>query len=271
MAMHQITLGESFGLVLFCEERLLKDADDSSGGSPGELVLFLHGLGCDHSSFAGAWAEGGFAGYSLLVPDLPGHGASGALEDLTYRLQDHAEIILRLLAQVPFERLHIIGHSMGGAIGLMLAERGDLPLASFISVEGNLLEHDCGILSRRAAETTEELFVSDKFVKLLEKASRAEAADTRGWAKMAEHTDAYAFHRSAVSLVEWSDSGCLYEMFAALAVPKVYIYGERSANAEVIARLDGVHKIEIGDAGHFLTTDQSELFHETVARIIANG
>jgi len=264
--MHQITLGKGYGLILSCEERLLDVPKDS----PGDLVLFLHGLGCDHSSFAGAWAEEGLEGYSLLAPDLPGHGDSGAMKDFTYRLQDHAEIIHRLLEQLPFERLHIVGHSMGGAIGLMLAGHGDLPLASFISVEGNLLEHDCGMLSRRAAETPEELFVSDKFARLLEKASQSKAADTYDWAKMAERTDAHAFHRSAMSLVEWSDSGRLYEMFAALNVPKVYIYGEHSANTDVIAHLEGIHKIEIGDAGHFLTTDQSELFHETVARIIAN-
>jgi len=266
MAMHKITLGEGYGLILSCEERLLDVPKDS----PGDLVLFLHGLGCDHSSFAGAWAEEGLAGYSLLAPDLPGHGDSGIMKDLAYRLQDHAEIIHRLLEQLPFERLHIVGHSMGGAVGLMLAGHGDLPLASFINVEGNLLEHDCGMLSRRAAGTPEELFVSDKFARLLEKASQSEAADTYDWAKMAVRTDAHAFHRSAVSLVEWSDSGRLYEMFAALDVPKVYIYGEHSANTDVIAHLEGVHKIEIGDAGHFLTTDQSELFHETVARIIAN-
>lgn len=271
MAMHQIELGEGFSLILSCEERLLDLPKDAPDDSPGDLVLFLHGLGCDHSSFAGAWAEEGLEGYSLLAPDLPGHGDSGAMEDLAYRLQDHAEIILRLLEQVAFGRLHIVGHSMGGAIGLMLAERGDLKLASFISVEGNLFEHDCGMLSRRAAETPEALFASDKFAKLLEKASQAEAADTRGWAKMAQRTDPHAFHRSAVSLVEWSDSGRLYEMFAALDVPKVYIYGEYSANTDVIAHLDGIHKIEIGDAGHFLTTDQSELFHETVARIVANN
>ena len=88
---------------------------------------------------------------------------------------------------------------------------------------------------------------------------------------MAERTDAYAFHRSAVSLVEWSDSGRLYEMFTALTVPKVYIYGEYSANDDVIAHLEGIRKIEISNAGHFLTTDQSELFHETVAQVIANG
>ena len=226
-------------------------------------LVFLHGAGS--SSLAYYYQLRHFRNSKAI--DLPGHSTGKACNDI----ESYLEWVRGFITARRYKDVVLCGHSMGGAIGLMLAERGDLPLASFISVEGNLLEHDCGILSRRAAETPEELFVSDKFVKLLEKASRAEAADTRGWAKMAEHTDAYAFHRSAVSLVEWSDSGRLYEMFAALAVPKVYIYGERSANAEVIARLDGVHKIEIDDAGHFLTTDQSELFHETVARIIANG
>ena len=267
MAFHQITLGEGFSFILSCEERFFRTPEDN----PSDMVLFLHGLGCDNSSFAGAWEEKGLADYSLLAPNLAGHGDSGAMEDLAYRLQDHAEIILHLLEQVPFERLHIVGHSIGGGIGLILAENGNLPLASFINVEGNLLGHDCDMLSRRAAETPEELFVSNKFAKLLEKASESEAADIRDWAKMAERTDAYAFHRSAVSLVEWSDSGRLYEIFAALTVPKVYIYGEYSANDDVIAHLEGIRKIEISNAGHFLTTDQSELFHETVAQVIANG
>ncbi|MBL6933958.1 MAG: hypothetical protein ISR48_00960, partial [Alphaproteobacteria bacterium] len=45
MAMHQIELGEGFSLILSCEERLLDLPKDAPDDSPGDLVLFLHGLG----------------------------------------------------------------------------------------------------------------------------------------------------------------------------------------------------------------------------------
>jgi pimeloyl-ACP methyl ester carboxylesterase len=88
-------------------------------GLPGEMTLvLLHGLGCNGAvwdrmlrALAGRWRG------RILVPDLRGHGRSEAGSD--YALGRHAADVADFLA--PDEPVSIVGHSMGGAIGVALA------------------------------------------------------------------------------------------------------------------------------------------------------
>lgn len=259
-AVHQIAWG-SGTLPIAALERRASPARD--------LVLFLHGLGCVKESFAAAWETAALESFSLLAPDLPGSGDSPATEGFPCRMEDYADAVRALLDDYDFERLHIVAHSMGGAVGLLLAERGDLALASFVNVEGNLTGDDCGMVSRRAAQTPAGPFVAEKFPRLVARAGAAADPGTRRWAEWLGRTDARAFHRAAASLVEWSDGGRLLALFAALDVPKAYVYGQASANPAVLARLDAIRRIEIADAGHFVMADQPAAFLAAVARTVA--
>src|SRR5947209_4761249 len=89
-----------------------------SGGSGGPTLLLLHGLGAN----AGVWrnllpfVERHWPG-RWMAPDLPGHGRSPARGVYSYGA--HAAAVAEAAGQR--ERVAIIGHSMGGVIGLMLA------------------------------------------------------------------------------------------------------------------------------------------------------
>jgi len=124
-----------------------------------EAVLFIHGLGCTKESFDTAWDYGLEEQVALVAVDLPGFGESSRPADFSYALEDHAAVVAEVLAALPAERLHVVAHSMGGAVALLLlrsrqAER----IVSFINVEGNLIGEDCGLLSRPAAELGFERF-----------------------------------------------------------------------------------------------------------------
>ena len=95
-------------------------------------------------------------------------GMTATVRDL---LRDHA---------TETARLHVVVHSMGGAIGVPLAEQTPIPLASFINVEGNLVGADCGMLSRRTAEMDPTQFRDEKFARL--KARARDADDPIIWA-----------------------------------------------------------------------------------------
>ena len=84
-----------------------------------------------------------------------------------------------------------------------------------------------------------------------------------------ESCPAEALHASARSLVAWSDSGRLLEMFLELSVPKAYVYGARSANPDVLVHLDSVPKYRIADAGHFIMIDQPAALSRAIAEVIA--
>jgi len=239
-----------------------------------DLILFIHGLGCEKASFAfddkaaRIWGQGPLANATLIAADLPGHGGTPAVPDFSYSMEDQAAVLYALLDLYEFDRLHIVAHSMGGAVGLLLAENHDLPLKSLINVEGNLYHEDGGLLSRKSASYDEDIFVAEKYQNLLARALK-QGADMQLWAEWGRQCDPQAFYRSAVSLVKWSDSGELGAIFKSLDCAKAYIHGELSANMAVISRLEGIECIEIPKAGHFVMTDAPGVFHPTAAKIIS--
>lgn len=233
-----------------------------------DLVLCLHGLGCVKENFAGLWTAPVLSDASLLAVDLPGHGAShgGTLDDCC--MQGMADAVAELLREQSLDTrpVHVVAHSMGGAVGLLLSEIPRLQIASFTNVEGNLIASDCGLLSRRTAEMDLDEFVGGKFEKLKSSARNSDDPIVRDWAEWMGTCDATALHVCARSVVEWSDRGVLLDMFLNLGVPSAYVYGDQSANPDVLARLGGVTMHEIADCGHFVMNEKPA----ELARIIAS-
>lgn len=63
--------------------------------------------------------------------DLPGHGKTGAPQDVRYFGFEHTiDAVVHTLTQLHFDRVHIVGYSMGGRIGLGLAIRHPSVVAS---------------------------------------------------------------------------------------------------------------------------------------------
>jgi pimeloyl-ACP methyl ester carboxylesterase len=125
-----------------------------------DLVLFLHGLGCVTENFAKLWNAPELTGAALIAPDLPGHGTSQGLSPEAWTMEGMTEAIRDVLrvCSGPAKRMHIVAHSVGGAVGLLLSERTPIPLASFVNVEANLIAEDCALLSRRSVEIDLTLF-----------------------------------------------------------------------------------------------------------------
>ncbi|MGY1795684.1 alpha/beta fold hydrolase [Geodermatophilus sp. SYSU D00525] len=91
-----------------------------SGGSGGDLLLLLHGLGATGAvwdrllplverSWPGSWA----------VPDLRGHGRSVAEPPYGYAV--HAADVAAVAADLDATRVTVLGHSFGGVVGAVLA------------------------------------------------------------------------------------------------------------------------------------------------------
>ncbi len=95
----------------------------TTGGRPIDtalpLVVFLHGSSQDRTLWAMQQRYFSHHGWSVLAPDLPGHGLSGG-EPLD-SIEAMAEWVAELIAEAGFEQAAIVGHSMGALVGLELA------------------------------------------------------------------------------------------------------------------------------------------------------
>jgi pimeloyl-ACP methyl ester carboxylesterase len=84
-------------------------------------VVFLHGAGFDHTTWALHSRWFAHHGFGVLAPDLPGHGRSAGAPLPT--IADMADWTASLLDAAGVSKAHLIGHSMGSLIALETAAR----------------------------------------------------------------------------------------------------------------------------------------------------
>src|SRR4051812_35796407 len=85
------------------------------------VVVFLHGAGFDRSTWALHSRWFAHHGFSVLAPDLPGHGRSGGKALAT--ISDMADWTAALLDAAKAPKARLVGHSMGSLIALETAAR----------------------------------------------------------------------------------------------------------------------------------------------------
>ena len=127
-----------------------------------ESIVFIHGLGVCKDCFRDVWDFPGYQRYTILAFDLPGFGDSDKPSDFSYSMEDQAAILKLLIQELNLNRMHIVGHSMGGAVGLLLAKDIRSIVKSFICLEGNLISEDC-TGSRAAVKYSLEDFLKEGF------------------------------------------------------------------------------------------------------------
>ena len=91
----------------------------------GPPIVLVHGFGADKESwllFAGALAALRLRGRSVVIPDLPGFGAAGAIPAERASAKWQARALAGLLDRLGYARAHLVGNSMGGGISLRFAQ-----------------------------------------------------------------------------------------------------------------------------------------------------
>ena len=85
----------------------------------GPVLLLLHGLGCDHTTWEpviGTLAKR----YTVIAPDLLGHGLSDKPR-ADYSVGGYANGMRDLLTALGVDKVTVIGHSFGGGVAMQFA------------------------------------------------------------------------------------------------------------------------------------------------------
>ncbi len=89
----------------------------------GEAVLLVHGFGASAYSWRDVAAELE-SDYRVIAVDLSGFGFTERPHDFTaYTRHAQGELLIGLMDHLDIERVHLVGHSYGGAVGAALAVR----------------------------------------------------------------------------------------------------------------------------------------------------
>ena len=95
-------------------------------------VVFVHGSGLDHSTWALQARWFAFHGFSVLAPDLPGHSLSDG-EPLK-SIESMGKWLVKTIKHSGAENVHLVGHSQGFLVALEAAALLDGKLKSLTAV-----------------------------------------------------------------------------------------------------------------------------------------
>ncbi len=218
-------------------------------------LVCLHGLQSNRQLFDKFFNDHRFSQFSLLTVDLIGFGQSSKPTNFSY---EHAEQVKILEALLLFEKIKsgiVLGHSLGGMLAILLSQSKSFSMKALTSLEGNLLEQDCG-KSRDFAMFSEDQF-NQEYPKFLEILSRGQSVSERQRTEWLKSIPAYVIRKTSVATLELCRKRTLIEIFEKLQIPRLLIVGEKGSFK---SRPTGKElTIEtITDAGHFMLLEQEE-------------
>ena len=195
----------------------------------GKTLVYLPGLSmpsCEQYPSVVTHPE--LAGHHSLLVDYIGSGCSDNCEAFDHSVENHARSVAAVLDYEGAKGCTIIGHSMGGTVGIMLAIlRPDL-VSKLIAAEANISPGG-GAATRRIASYSEIEYMNEGHQTYLEEFRKAERQGNAlaafihtAWSK----ADPAGLYKSSVALVELDST--FKEQFQNLLIPRTFIYGEES-------------------------------------------
>ena len=237
----------------------------------GEPLLFLHGVGGDSASWApqiAAFSER----YRAIAWDMPGYGLSPALERMTFPAL--AAALLGLLDRLALERVHLVGHSMGGMVAQEFAARRPERVASLVlSATSPAFGRPDGEFQRR--------FVEARLAPLDDGRTMADLAEEMVGTMLGAHADAEgaaiarrsmagvpeAAYRAAIACLTTFDRR---DALAGYAMPVLVLAGETDSNApapmmeKMASRIPNAAYVCMAGTGHLGNLENPAAFNAAV-------
>ncbi|MFD0398863.1 alpha/beta fold hydrolase [Kitasatospora sp. NPDC127121] len=219
--------------------------------------LYLHGLGASSPAyFAAAASHPGLTGRRSLLLDLLGFGLSDRPADFGYTLEEHADAVAAALAETGLAGVEVIGHSMGGAIAVVLAHRHPESVSRLVLVDANL---DPVTPGRRPGSSGIASFTEEEFLA----GGRDEVAAWVGpsWWSTMRLAGPEALYRSAVHLAR-ATVPTMRELLLGLDLPRAFLYPEAGGEPRGADQLRdaGVRLAAVPDCGHNIMLDNLDGF-----------
>lgn len=235
-------------------------------------VVLLHGAGFDHTTWSLHTRWFAHHGYSVLAPDLPGHGRSAGAALPT--IADMADWTAALMQTTGASSAHLIGHSMGSLVALETAARHP-EIVSALSLIGTSAGMAVGPALLSAAQVNDPAAIA--MVSIWGLGSDAELGGSLApglW-----------MHTGAQRVLERCQPGVLFNDLSAcnaytnapaaaaqISVPATIILGERDmmtpakAGKALAAAIPNARTVILPGAGHMMMVERPD---ELLAALIS--
>lgn len=250
-----------------------KSAEDARG-----TLFYIHGLGESGLCFERVICDPRLAAWNHVVPDMIGYGKS-AWPEKPFSLERHAAGLDLLMDRLRLGPVTLVGHSMGGVIGLYLAERRRTRIDGFFNIEGNISPADCTGSAVAAGQSLDEwldggfhAFLNDLYQPNDPDDPNAERNPVlRAYGASAQMGDPRTFHVNSCDLVRESAEETLAARLARLDLPLVYVHGVPRGTGKRSQHLlteAGIPLVPLEPAGHWPYLDQHNAFVDALVTFL---
>ncbi len=251
----------------------------------GPVIMLVHGITSDSSTWERVM-PGMARRFTVLAPDLAGHGASDKPRG-DYSLGAHASILRDLLAALGHERATLVGHSLGGGIAMQFSYQFPESCERLVLVDSGGLGREVTLVLRAATLPGSEfvlpllaasrlLDVGAKAGGLLGRLGLRLGTDleqmARGHSTLADAGTREAFVQTLRGVVDFTGQrvDATNRLYLAEHLPCLLVWGERDRIIPVAhghaahERLPGSTLRVLSRSGHFPQLDEPEGFLEAV-------
>ncbi len=253
----------------------------------GPVLLLVHGITNSSASWTPVMRPLADAGFTVLAPDLPGHGGSERHRG-DHSLGAHASILRDLLQVLDLPRVTVVGHSLGGGVAMVFSYQFPERVERLALIDSGGLGREVSLMIRaatlpgaehviRAAITPWAVRVVGAAGGLLGRVGVKPGADLEeiagGVASLGDAERRAAFVRTARSIASPGGQrvSAADRLYLAAEVPVLLVWGSEDP---VIPLAHGVaahaalpsSRLEVFDgAGHFPMLDDPARFVEVVS------
>ncbi|MBX7147074.1 MAG: alpha/beta hydrolase [Alphaproteobacteria bacterium] len=217
-------------------------------------LLFLHGLQTNKEGF-NALRQDLLNNLSFphLAIDLVGFGHSDKPQNFSYDLADQTAILIKILNALHLQKVHVVGHSLGGMIGTLLLKELPNHIQSLCSMEGNLKLDDCGE-SKIIASMSFDYFKNHYFKTLKTNLENSNQPNKYIRLGALNPVPDFVFYQTGQSIVTWANTNQLFDTFMQTHQPKILLRGEKG-NFSTLPTGPTIENVIIANAGHFVHLD----------------
>jgi len=245
-------------------------------GGSGEPLVLVHGYTGDITDWRHQIPEFSRT-HRVLVMDLRGHGRSEAPTDRsTYTIPEMTSDVEELVAQVGFDRYHLLGHSMGGGIVQEIALRSPQKLLS-------LTLHDTSLKFAMTGDPVMENWRNTRMT-LAEAGDMVAVAELPPPVPPPPHMPADRLEETKVRLSKMSPDAFIgawqgleswegtADRAARITAPTLIIYGDLDApmliqgSSKLAQRIPNVRVEVIPETAHSPQWERPELFNRALRR-----
>ena len=258
----------------------------------GPTVVLIHGITSSSAVWIGLMEDLVDAGYSVIAPDLFGHGASAKPKG-DYSLGAYASGVRDLLGMLGYESGTVVGHSLGGGIALQLAYQFPEYVERLVLISSGGLGREVSPLLRAASLPGSELVMPLIVSELGVRAGTTIGGVLnwlgippgphlqemgRGYASLVEADAQQAFVNTLRSVIDAGGQkvSAIDRLYLAERLPTLIIWGDRDPIIPIEhgrvaqAEIPGSKMVEISGSRHWPQLDQPRQVCDEMTAFIAN-